>query len=646
MKTHIARAAGLVLLGGGIALVHAPADTVPWIDAGWLEGHRDLPNLAEIIAGLVLALAAAALIVATTPRPATRPAEPRPPGGGDETAVRKPWRMGAASSAGAGACAVALALRLADRVADVVDIALFAALLALGALTVRSLDRRRRRPTGIRTADLSAAAAIAAGTTLLHSIGSDHWLFAWIGDEIPFFEHARDIVGGAPWNAFDVVGGVYATHSWLDTAYHAAVMAVVGVDVVGWRLAVALLMGAAAAGVYLIGVVAGGRFVGCAAAALLASSHYLMAFSHIGYNNSHAVFANVVAALALTLAWRTGRWHHHWLTGAALGLCLYTFLAALVFWAVAGVVVAWEILHRRSRRHLLAVAFAVLGFTVTVIPALWVTTLDRLEHIGTKNTVALAAEHHPGRGPMELRLEMLARSALSFWSDTLARGHHVGGALVDPLTGALLILGLLAACAHLRGWVERLALAWFVVGIVLVAASCYDPWPSTSRLLTLIPAVALLGALAIRRIVEPLGARAAALSGLLLWLLLPWLNLRQLFVESPKHAMSSGRFVMVLKAMHEHAPRPIVDVGTEPDPPLLATLPAYPWLKDRYRFLPHGEMTAEAVRQAVDAGAVFFLGPASQDLADELRSRLPPTFQQVEDMDRMGRSRTTLFVGP
>jgi hypothetical protein len=657
MKAHVARAAGLLLLGGGLALVHAPAGTLPWVGAAWLEGHRDLPNLAEVIFGLSLAFAAAAIVVAATPRPRLASAPPAPPTleGANEPTVREPWLMGAL----AGACAFALAFRLTDRVADLVDLALLAALLALGALAVRSLDRRRRRPTGIRPADLGAAAAIAAATTLLHSIGSDHWLFAWIGDEIPFFEHARDIVGGAPWNAFDVVGGVYATHSWLDTAYHAAVMAVVGVDVVGWRLAVALLMGAAAAGVYLIGVVADGRFVGCAAAALLASSHYLMAFSHIGYNNSHAVFANVIAALALTLAWRTGRWHHHWMAGAALGLCLYTFLAALVFWAVAAVVLLWEMLRRRSRRHLFAVVFAVLGFTVTVVPALWVTTLDRLEHIGTKNTVALAAEHHPGRGPMELRLEMLMRSALSFWSDTLARGHHVGGALVDPLTGALLILGLLAACAHLcrsppqerhlvriGGWVERVALVWFALGIVLVAASCYDPWPSTSRLLTLIPAVALLGALAIRRIVEPLGARAAVASALLLWLLLPWLNLRQLFVESPKRAMSSGRFVMVLKAMSEHAPRPIVDVGTAPDAPLVATLPAYPWLKDRYRFLPHGEMTAEALRQAVDAGAVFFVDQASQHLAEDLRSRLPPAFQQIEDTDRMGRYHTTLFVGP
>jgi hypothetical protein len=639
MTSHIARAAGLLLLAAGLALVHAPPGTLSWIHGPWAEGHRDMPNPAETAAGVVLAFAAAALVVAVTPR---RPAAASAPSNDVAREPVKPrplvWALGGLT------CASALALRLADRVADIVDVALLAALLGLGALAVRGLDRRRRRPTGIRGADLGAAAVIAAGGTALHSIRLDHWLFAWIGDEIPFFEHARDVVAGAAWNAFDIVGGVYATHSNLDTAYHAAVMALVGVDVIGWRLAVALLMGGAAAAVYLIGVVAGSRFVGWAAAAVLASSHYLMAFSHIGYNNSHAVFVNVLAALALTVAWRTGRWHHHWMAGAALGLCLYTFLAALVFWAIAAVVVLWEMLCRRSRRYLLAVAFTVLGFTVTLTPGLWVTTLDRLEHIGTKNTVALAAEHNPSRGPLELRLEMLMRSVFAFWSDDLARGHHVGGALVDPLTGALLVLGLVAACTRIRGWIERLALVWFVLGAALVAASSYDPWPSTSRLLTLMPAVALLGGVALQRVIEPLGARAAIASVVLLWLILPCLNLHQLFVESPKWAAWTGRPVMVMKALQEHAPRPIVDVSTRSDPPTEAALFPQPWLMSRYRCVPYGEMTAETLQQAVDAGAVLFLDEPSQHLAEVLRPRLPPGFQQIEDVDRRGRYRTTLFV--
>jgi hypothetical protein len=327
-----------------------------------------------------------------------------------------------------------------------------------------------------------------------------------------------------------------------------------------------------------------------------------------------------------------------------LGLCLYTFLAGILFWAVAAVVVLWEILRRRSPRHRLAVAFTLLAFALTVAPALWITTLDRLGHVGTKNTIALAAEHHPGTEPLDLRLETLLRSVLSFWSDDLITGHHLGVALVDPLTAALLVLGLVAACVQLSGWAERLAVVWLVVGMVLIAASHYEPTPSTSRMLTLMPAVALLAGVAVQRVATPLGARAAAASVLLLWLVLPPLNLHQLFVASPARAMAAGRVVMVMKAMQEHAPRPIVDVGTEPDGDIEATLGAYPWLADRYRFLPHDDMPAEALQRAVDAGAVFFLDQGSRHLVEDLRSRLPPDFQEIDDVERARQYHTTGFV--
>src|SRR5687768_11957210 len=111
MTSHIARAAGLLLLAAGLALVHAPPGTLSWIHGPWAEGHRDMPNPAETAAGVVLAFAAAALVVAVTPR---RPAAASAPSNDVAREPVKPrplvWALGGLT------CASALALRLADRV--------------------------------------------------------------------------------------------------------------------------------------------------------------------------------------------------------------------------------------------------------------------------------------------------------------------------------------------------------------------------------------------------------------------------------------------------------------------------------------------------------------------------------------------------
>jgi len=236
---------------------------------------------------------------------------------------------------------------------------------------------------------------------------------------------------------------------------------------------------------------------------------------------------------------------------------------------------------------------------------------------------------------------------LAFWSDELITGHHLGGSLVDPLTGALLILGLATALLGRRGYAERLALVWFIGGLVLVAVSHYEPGPSTSRLLIVIPAVALLCGLAVCRIVrafEPTRRRlvAGVVVCFALGSVLPWLNLHQLLVVSPRKMIPS-HVVMVMKALQEHAPHTVVEVGSRYDGEMDGVGSAYPWLKDRYRFLGEDEL-AEMMPGAGASRPVFFVDEESRHLLERLRARLPPDYRSVEDRDRSGQYRTHLFV--
>ena len=629
---------GALASAGGLVLMNAPPETIPWAPRGPLE--RYVHNPAETCAGFALAIVAAAMFAWATRAP--RQESPLV-----VAAVRAP-AVGRARVFGAIAvvCAVGLALRLALGRYATGDLLLFVTGLAMATLALRSADRRQARSTGIRWIDIALGFVIAVVTAWVHSKGSTHWLFALIGDEIPFFEMARAIARGErEWNAFDVVGGVYETHAFLDSAYHATVMRGIGrMDVVGWRLSLALLAGASAALLYLAGVVLRGRPLGFAAAAVLGSSHYLMAFSHIGYNNSHAVFYNVLAALMLGLAWRTGRWHHHWLAGVALGLCLYTFLAAAAFWIVAAVVLVTEIVLRRSWRHRMAVAFAALGFAATVAPALWVTRPERLTRVLSKNSVELVVSHHPAAAAGGVQSENLIRSGLALWADEQITGHHLGGRLLDPVTGVLLILGLAAAAAAWRGFAERMALTWFAGGLILVAVSHYEPSPSTSRLLVVLPGVALLSGLAVDRLAVASGRARLAVGGVVcvaLVLALPTLNLHQLFVVSPRK-MAPNRAVMVMKALQEHAPRAVVDVGT-PDGNVPWMLQAYPWLEERYRSFSDGQWHA-GEPLPIDGDPIVYVDPSSEPLVDVVPARLPAHYRRVEDRDPSGQYRVVLFV--
>jgi hypothetical protein len=635
-------AVAVCLLAAGIALVNAPAETIPWAPRGPLERHVGNPR--EALAGLVLALIASVLAVAVTGSnvPASASEWPAAPTTARDQRPRV-YFYGALALAGA----VVLAAWMSGGAYSYAQPLLLAAVLGLAALALRAADRRRRRPSGLHAIDLAVAAALGALTAWLHSRGSTHWIFAYIGDEMPFFDMARAIARGErSWNAFDVVGGVYDTHAFLDSAYQALVMnALRRFDVIGWRASLALLAGASTGLLYASGVVLRGRVLGLAAAAVLGSSHYLMAFSHIGYNNPHAVFYEVLAAFFLALAWRTGRWHHHWLAGVALALGLYTFLAAAALWIVAAVVLVAETFRRRSWRHRLAVAWTGLGFAATVAPALWVTTPARLTQVVTRNSIELTVAHHPDVAIGEVQWDNFVRSVLAFWGNDLITGHHVGGPLVDPVTAGLLVLGLVAALASLGGFAERLALAWLLGGLVLIGISHYEVTPSTSRLLIVLPAVALLGGLAVNRLSLLADRRRQAVAGvafaLVLWLVLPALNVHQLFVASPRK-MEPRRATMVLKALEEHTSRDVIDVGlADGDVPWV--LSAYPWWQGRYRLF-SDEQLRRGEPLPLERRPVVFVDASSAELADTVAGRLPSGYQRVVDQDASGRYQVTLFV--
>jgi hypothetical protein len=89
---------------------------------------------------------------------------------------------------------------------------------------------------------------------------------------------------------------------------------------------------------------------------MLASSHYLIAFRRIGYNNTHPLAFSFLAMLMLVFSWRTQRVVFVYATGVATGCCLYAFQVALLTWPTA--LVALIIIFLRRPRWQMALAGA------------------------------------------------------------------------------------------------------------------------------------------------------------------------------------------------------------------------------------------------------------------------------------------------
>jgi hypothetical protein len=227
------------------------------------------------------------------------------------------------------------------------DIGLFFFGLLLWGYVVYRLDPPRpAAPPGFTLYDLLSALALAALAIGLHTVELTRWNFAWIGDEGSFFGAAVD-VGKAdfPWNFFNLAF-VYNAHPTLDSLYQGLVLKVAGADVWGWRMAEVGVVAITTALLYPLGTLLLGRVGATAACVALASSHYLMAFARVAYNNLHMIFWATLVMLLLALAWHTGRAVFVFATGVALGFCLYTFQLA----AVTGPLVALTLLIPFVRR--------------------------------------------------------------------------------------------------------------------------------------------------------------------------------------------------------------------------------------------------------------------------------------------------------
>jgi len=266
-------------------------------------------------------------------------------------------------------------------------------------------------------------------------------VFAWRLDPHPSLFGSRPLL---------MPGWVETSNLYL--AFASVLMWLGGDGLLGVRLISVLPSLAAVPLLYWLGAQLADRRVGLLAAFLLACSHWAARSGRTGWDAVLMVALQLAALACLVHAQRRGRIAPAFAAGVLVGLSLYTYVASRLVLLHAALWLAWEgvaLMRRRSssgddnRSHLQHALVRILAFLVAIV-VIGAPLQQQQQSVGTVRVIQLSVFAHPH--PWQSILDNLRGHLLMFnvRGGTYARDALPGFPMLDPITGALLLLGLIA----------------------------------------------------------------------------------------------------------------------------------------------------------------------------------------------------------
>ena len=327
------------------------------------------------------------------------------------------------------------------------------------------------------------------------------WYYSAIGDEFIFFEHARHITEEGIVRPFSQEG-VYNKHPVMNSVFQAAVMWVFGADYFGWTLSEMLNAAIAIPGIYVLGHALGGRRAALISAALFSFSHFVFAFSHVGYNNLSAIPVAVWSLALFVQGWRKGNPLLLYAAGMIAGLGFYTHYSGR---AALPVILLFAI-TAGSPREILRMWPLALGFVLVAAP----TFVVEQEQVLTRMFGQVVGGYSEVvTGPAAQRILNNVEVNLPAFNYNSTVHTYVYGPLLDPVTAVLAVLGIGFALGNIRAPHLRLLLIWF--GIAAFMTGILSPYPhvAVTRMSFVVPPLVLLGGLLAAQAMDAIQLRIA-----------------------------------------------------------------------------------------------------------------------------------------
>ncbi len=242
----------------------------------------------------------------------------------------------------------------------------------------------------------------------------------------------------------------------------------------------------------------------------------LLSVNHVDlYWTRSGMLQSLTTLVATVVVWQTlrgirsGRHLPFVLAGLALGAAQYLYEGArflvpilVLFFAHQAVTVRGFL--RRRWAHIAhmalvsAVVFAPIGFWYWQHPE---EVLQRSRAVAVFLNPAYLASRYPGLSTMQVVLAQWRKSLLGFawYGDGSAAFYDLRAPMVDPVTGALVVFGILGLTLRPRPRHVSLVALWFWVPVAIACTITIDPPPMTRLCLT-IPAWCAIAALAFDRL--------------------------------------------------------------------------------------------------------------------------------------------------
>jgi hypothetical protein len=292
-------------------------------------------------------------------------------------------------------------------------------------------------------------------------------------------------------------------------------MRVFGASVAGLRALSALIGTATVLTTFVLARELWGRRVAWLAAILLAFGHYHIHYSRLAVNNIADGLFVTSALYLLVRGLRSGRAIHFALAGAVIGLGLYGYVGARLIGIIAAIYLAWRAVaeYRFLARYGRLLVLAATAALVVAAPLL-------LHYAAAPTDLTTGASRVSILVPGWLAAEKAywgVSAAAIYWGQvwkSLSGFHftldptfwyHASIPLLDFVSGALLLLGMVWVIARWRWPGNGLLLIWFWSALITGWVLTENP-PSSQRMVINAPALALLAGLGLNELVR-LGER-------------------------------------------------------------------------------------------------------------------------------------------
>ena len=351
---------------------------------------------------------------------------------------------------------------------------------------------------------------ITIGSFLLLNTGLNNWNWSFVGDEYAFYDMAVQIANGGLTEPLLSGAGVYGYHPILSSVWQAVTIWFFGPDSYGWRVSNTLLLAVSVALFYYFLRPILGRTGSMIAVVLYGCAHLMLSVGHLGHNNPQVIFVMAASLAALMWAGRRGSWAGFMLVGVCLGLGFYTFAIARIYSLVIAV---WlfiyyfpiNFLKRRFNWPNFGVWLTVVGTSL----------LTALPSLSTRSTWSLLANQTLFSSQLDLStadrlMRFLLNTFYGFTSFLFNKqnGFWIFGAHADPITGVLVVIGLvMVLLPGAQSWKVRMSLFFgYAVYVIVIAGQQQYDYPNVSRVFSFVPFYAFFAAIGLKALVSSIKA--------------------------------------------------------------------------------------------------------------------------------------------